>query len=525
MYCNSSTYVGLFGVVGSGGQLININVIYNTPVEGILTTVSYIGGLVGYTYGRIDNCHVYDFELTTTIGKHVGGVIGYSRESVTNCSSVGGAITHSNQNPVGGIVGAIDYSVVEEASITDCWSSIDINVNYTTSSFSYCGGIIGYFYSAGNIERNYYQGVITCKGSYVTVGGICGYAHNKATQKRYVRDNYFNGELYNTNNFGWILGTGSSTTTYYLGVEHNLVRGKGYYTTNYGVGRVMGTSSGSSKPMPERNIVILTMEGSQYYYICNPLPSGSYSNANSTATTLETLQNVSTYSSWSEFDTYWYFIDNVNDGIPMLRTHYKCAQVTGFDGSGTQADPYQIKTTADLQGMQAYYNEYDMIDEYWWKLVNNINISTDANGLTLNWTPIGYEDGVASGFNGHFDGNGKTISGLTITEQYENVGLFGRLASNATITNLNVSGTISWDQGKYVGGVVGHMEDGATLTNCTFTGTINGYLNSGNYAIVGGLAGRYSTDAITGSANYETYVYGANSYTTFNRYTTTYNVY
>ena len=156
--------------------------------------------------------------------------------------------------------------------------------------------------------------------------------------------------------------------------------------------------------------------------------------------------------------------------------------------------------------------------------MNDIDISVDANGLTINWTPIGYEGGVVSGFNGHFDGNGKTISGLTITEQYANVGLFGRMASNATITNLNVTGAISWDQAKYVGGIVGLMEDGATLTGCTFNGTITGYLNSGNVAKVGGLAGKYSTDAITGSANYECFVYGTNNHTSFNRFNTTYSV-
>ncbi|MBO4936739.1 MAG: hypothetical protein J6C90_00250, partial [Clostridia bacterium] len=183
---------------------------------------------------------------------------------------------------------------------------------------------------------------------------------------------------------------------------------------------------------------------------------------------------------------------------------------------------YQIKTTTDMQNMASYYNEYSSIDEYYWILVNDIDISTDANGLTINWTPIGYEGGVVSGFNGHFDGNGKTISGLTITEQYENVGLFGRMSNNATITNLSVAGTINWDQATNVGGIAGFMADGAMLTNCTFTGTIIGYLNSGNYAVVGGLAGKYSKDTITGSANYDAYVYGTNNYVTFNRYTTTF---
>ena len=68
------------------------------------------------------------------------------------------------------------------------------------------------------------------------------------------------------------------------------------------------------------------------------------------------------------------------------------------------------------------------------------------------------------------------------------------------------------------------MEDGATISNCSYTGTITGYLNSGNIAVVGGLAGKYGTDSITGIANYDCYVYGADNYTTFNRFSSTYAV-
>ncbi|MBO4937205.1 MAG: hypothetical protein J6C90_02655, partial [Clostridia bacterium] len=226
----------------------------------------------------------------------------------------------------------------------------------------------------------------------------------------------------------------------------------------------------------------------------------------------------------NKFDDYYIMSPNLNNGYPILKAFVSFAQVSGFEGEGTATAPYQIITKEDLQGMATIYNALASVEEYYWILINDIDISTDANGLTNNWTPIGYEGGVVSGFNGHFDGNSKTISGLTITEQYENVGLFGRLANNATITNLNLSGTISWDQAKYVGGVVGLMEGGATLTNCSFTGTITGYLNSGNVAVIGGLAGKYSTDAIAGIANYDSYVYGENNYTTFNRFNSNYSI-
>ncbi|MBO4936961.1 MAG: hypothetical protein J6C90_01405 [Clostridia bacterium] len=471
---------------------------------------SACGGISGTSSGNIIDSQVDNLIIESKLKGTKGGITGSAGSYCTGnivkkgkITLLSGGTTDTTYTCIGGIVGAFK-NISSSIYISGNTVEVDISINNNCSA----GGLVGYASrpsgrSGMYVSDNYCKGTITSTCA-ATIGCLAGLADMD------ILRNMFIGEVNCYSDFNLINKSATISTS--TNIQHNEVRIKNlssvapgyFYRLNYFY--------------VYYNIFTIKTGSAEKYYL-------NTASTTTTESTLDNLQTRSTYSAWANFDTYWSIYENFNDGIPILTQFVKLAQVTGFDGSGTEVDPYQIKTTADLQGMQAYYNEYDMIDEYWWKLVNNINISTDANGLTLNWTPIGYEDGVASGFNGHFDGNGKTISGLTITEQYENVGLFGRLASNATITNLNVSGAISWDQGKYVGGVVGHMEDGATLTNCTFTGTINGYLNSGNYAIVGGLAGRYSTDAITGSANYETYVYGANSYTTFNRYTTTYNVY
>ena len=466
----------------------------------------------------------------------IGGVVGYvGNNDIVNLYSSGivtGFSNYANNIGCGGIVGYADTCNIEK-----CLSEVTIRADSSYQLF--CGGIVGFL--IGNMTKNTFKGIIDTRED-IRVGGIAGSAQG------IVEQCWFDGIINaNSNDYTGvyicgIVGYGAYST---LEIKNCLAQGtiniNEYYDDGYNqyfAGICDAKTRNATMTNNIANLEIInntayeaSIVGIGYGMTSDEIQTNYYNSAKTTANvstagakTDDDLNNRATYSAWADFDTYWIINEKLNNGYPMLKCFLSSSKVTGFDGSGTQSSPYQIKTTADLQGMQAYYNEYDLIDEYYWKLVNNIDITKDANNIVLNWTPIGYESGVMTGVNGHFDGNGKTISGLTITEQYENVGLFGRLANNATITNLNVTGTISWDQAKYVGGIVGFMEDGAILTNCSFTGTITGYLNSGNIAVVGGLAGKYGTDAITGGANYDCYVYGTDNYTTFNRYDSTYSV-
>ncbi|MGO4276985.1 GLUG motif-containing protein, partial [Paenibacillus sp. TAF58] len=104
-----------------------------------------------------------------------------------------------------------------------------------------------------------------------------------------------------------------------------------------------------------------------------------------------------------------------------------------------------------------------------------------------NWEPIGTSN---SPFYGHLDGNGKIISGLTITSVGGNVGLFGRTwttssIKNTKLRNVNITG------GYNVGGLVG--TNTGIIENCSVSGTV-----SGEY-YVGGLVGGSSTKEISNS--------------------------
>lgn len=85
-------------------------------------------------------------------------------------------------------------------------------------------------------------------------------------------------------------------------------------------------------------------------------------------------------------------------------------------------------------------------------------------------------------FGGYFDGQGHTISGLTIRDCVSYTGLFCYTQKSAVIANLNVQGAVrpSGNQ-MVVGGIVG--DNSGIIINCTYDGTVEG----NDY--VGGITG------------------------------------
>ncbi|MDE6388091.1 MAG: hypothetical protein K2L82_09860 [Lachnospiraceae bacterium] len=76
-------------------------------------------------------------------------------------------------------------------------------------------------------------------------------------------------------------------------------------------------------------------------------------------------------------------------------------------------------------------------------------------------------------FGGYFDGQGYTISGLSIKDSVSYTGLFCYTQKSAVIANLNVEGVVhpGGDQ-MVVGGIVG--DNSGIIIHCTFDGTVEG---------------------------------------------------
>ena len=85
-------------------------------------------------------------------------------------------------------------------------------------------------------------------------------------------------------------------------------------------------------------------------------------------------------------------------------------------------------------------------------------------------------------FCGNFAGNGHTVSGLSITQDGSNMGLFRYVDASAVIQNLTVSGAVTPDGSRSaVGGIAGH--NAGKILICFFDGTVSGSDD------VGGIAG------------------------------------
>ena len=126
----------------------------------------------------------------------------------------------------------------------------------------------------------------------------------------------------------------------------------------------------------------------------------------------------------------------------------------------------------------------------------DINITLDKNiDLTgKDWTPIGTS--AHNSYKGTFDGGGHTITGLTVTTNDENVGLFGHLNRAGTVKNVVMEGiqiTSNQINGGRIGGVVGFSW--GTIENCSVSGSVSGTV------YVGGVVGAQWGGSITGCSS------------------------
>ena len=192
-------------------------------------------------------------------------------------------------------------------------------------------------------------------------------------------------------------------------------------------------------------------------------------------------------------------VTNLTTEHNEIITLYAQWDVIPWEGNGTSADePYLIiypsqllKLADDVNGGTKYSSKY-------FKLGNDI----DMNGVTFNG--IG---NLTYSFDGHFNGNNKTISNLTINSSNDCRGLFGHTGLNSSVSNVildgaNISGYY------YAGCIVGWPR--GPISNCLVINSNLTHIN-GNY---GGVIAGYN-GTLTG--NYYrncTLTIGSNTYTT-----------
>ena len=168
-------------------------------------------------------------------------------------------------------------------------------------------------------------------------------------------------------------------------------------------------------------------------------------------------------------------------------------------GDGTKENPYQIATAEQLAKLAKDVNSGTDYQKEYFKLMDNIDLSGKE------WEPIGYTEGGGSihNFEGMFDGNNKTVSGMYVDVRNEKSegGLFGVIAAtsmdDASVKNLTVEGEVhsGWGLGEFddpaAGLLIGritrnmtHKAEYAVVTNCHVRGTVDSEAN-----MAGGMIG------------------------------------
>ena len=204
-----------------------------------------------------------------------------------------------------------------------------------------------------------------------------------------------------------------------------------------------------------------------------------------------------------------------------INVAFSGATLPTWDGLGTEDHPYIISSAEELDQLAQCVKGIDgelpnSFTGIYFKLGCDItyNHDSDWDDITStedNYTPIGFKEGDAEYvFDGQFDGDGHTVSGIRIYkgEQFSCLGLFGNVGRSAGVVNVilddaritgcnevggivgrnlcwgvsnchvtaNVTIHTGWENARNVGGIVGtngSISYGASVTECSCAATLS----------------------------------------------------
>ena len=165
-------FVGLFGYLNRAGMVKNV------VMEGIQITSNHMfgctGGVVGYSWGTIENCSVSG-SVSGTV--YVGGVVGAQiGGSITGCSS---SATVKGTVDVGGVAGQTNSS----ATLTACYATGNVTIEINPAKNIAGGSLVG-MNAGSSLLACYATGNVTSTGSStgnVHIGGLFGDSYTTVT--------------------------------------------------------------------------------------------------------------------------------------------------------------------------------------------------------------------------------------------------------------------------------------------------------------------------------------------------------
>lgn len=516
------------GILGGGDMASNW--ISNCGYVGSISGTSNVGGICGYTYNSATIKGSYAVAYVRGTGEKTGGLIGYSQSTVVDCYFSGRVI---GQKYTGGLIGYRNTS-----SVKKCYSQGSI------IGTSYVGGLCGYIDDNDAIESNVII-ASSIKATEGNVGRLYGYNNRSGNigsmgtsseNKSYNRTIVINQGVAQDVSDDLQNGTGVSATT--LKLKATYVAMGWDFTDTWAIQETECYPYFKTQTAPP---VITSQVVSG-----NTTVSGKCVDGGTITLDVDGVkqQMVSTDNTFS------FTVSPLQAGHEVRvsaeadgkEPSYFTTEVVSFLGKGTEADPYQISTAADLT--QVYRKGY-------YKLMNDIDLTKYINQFysSEGWESIG-RDGSETIY---FDGNNHKVTGLWCNSTRNNTGLFSCFANgyiknltvetangkqvkggantgimigkmiNGTIENCRVAGNLS--DGTPVGGVVGLMVNG-TISKCRADVTIN---TTGATSYVGGLVGEITAGQIdqcfttgtltaTGTESYVGGLIGKNTSTVTNSY-------
>ena len=202
-FTTNDEYAGLFGWLNRAGTVKNV------VMEGVQITSNQIyggsiGGVVGYSWGTIENCSVSG-SVSGTV--YVGGVVGVQiGGSITGCSS---SATVKGTVDVGGVAGQTNSS----ATLTACYATGNVTLEIDPKKNIAGGGLVG-MNAGSSLLACYATGNVTSTGSstgYVHIGGFLGNNYTTVTAC-YWKNNHEQGIGYNKKSTGATKVDGTDVT-------------------------------------------------------------------------------------------------------------------------------------------------------------------------------------------------------------------------------------------------------------------------------------------------------------------------
>ena len=428
LFINNSSrlYLGLFGAIGRRGRVNGVGL---EQVSVSSSAAPIAGGLAGSNVGVITASYA-----TGTLS--------------SNASSGGNSLT-------GGLVGYNGIAGTVRASFAD----VAVSNRHSARRSAIAGGLVGL--NEGSIQASYATGAVSVHGTTrgTRAGGLVG------SQLR-------NGRV--TNSYWDTTTSGLTSSAGGTGQTSSALKTPTGYTGIYANWNLnLDGAAGGDKPW--------------YFGAANQYPIPVYGAVRDYDADNDQLIEVDNLTQLNAVR--W---DLNGDGAVAVadQANYAAAYpwpATGMgcaDGAAAAACiGYELQT--DLNFDTNGNGSIDANDQFWnngagWQPIGRASYIESSDGTTTTWTLTG-------GFEGTFQGNGKTIDNLYINT-YGYLGLFGRIVSTGVIDGVKLR-----DVNIRHGGVIGSLAgfNHGAITGSSATGHIDGReLRLQIASTSGGLVGR-----------------------------------